>query len=58
MRVYMACCVVIIISFGSALCQAGCPQEVLHLKRVERSQPFETSRELYKQIAIENREEG
>ncbi|UCD85566.1 MAG: 4Fe-4S dicluster domain-containing protein, partial [Deltaproteobacteria bacterium] len=41
---------------GCGVCTITCDQEALRLKRVERSQPFPTPRDLYKKIAIENRE--
>ena len=42
---------------GCGVCAIGCEQEALRLVRVERSQPFAGPRELYKRVAIENREE-
>jgi ferredoxin len=41
---------------GCGVCTLACPQETLKLHRHERSTPFETSREMVKAIAIENRE--
>lgn len=41
---------------GCGICTLACPQAALKLRRHERSTPFETSRELIKTVAIENRE--
>jgi len=38
------------------VCTLTCPQETLALERYERSTPFNTARELFKTIALENRE--
>jgi ferredoxin len=40
---------------GCGVCTLACPQEALKLHRYERSKPFETSRELMKTLALENR---
>jgi NAD-dependent dihydropyrimidine dehydrogenase PreA subunit len=40
---------------GCGICTLACPQEALKLRRYERSNPFETVRELIKTVAIENR---
>lgn len=41
---------------GCGVCTLTCPQETLRLVRYERAVPFNTSRELVKTIALENRE--
>ncbi len=41
---------------GCGVCTLTCPQETLALHRHERSTPFNTARELFKTIALENRE--
>ncbi len=41
---------------GCGVCTITCDQEALRLKRVERSHPFPTPRDLYRQVAIENKE--
>ncbi len=41
---------------GCGLCTMACDQEAMRLKRVERSEVYANSRELFKKIAIENRE--
>jgi ferredoxin len=41
---------------GCGVCTLTCPQETLKLYRYERSTPFETSKEMVKTIAKENRE--
>lgn len=38
------------------VCTLACPQEALSLYRFERSTPFNTSKEMVKTIAQENRE--
>jgi len=43
---------------GCGVCTVACEQEALRLKRVEREKPFPGPRELYKKVAIENREGG
>ncbi len=40
---------------GCGVCTITCDQEALRLKRVERSHPLPTSRDLFKKVAIENR---
>ena len=37
------------------VCTFVCPEDALHLKRMERHQPLKDARELYTRIAIENR---
>ena len=41
---------------GCGVCTIKCPTDALRLVRFERETPFNTSRELYKTIAIENRQ--
>ncbi len=41
---------------GCGVCTLTCPQETLRLYRYERSTPFDTSKEMVKTIARENRE--
>ena len=41
---------------GCGVCTLACPQEALKLHRYDRSKPFDTSRDLMKTIALENRE--
>lgn len=43
---------------GCGVCAVGCEQEVIQLVRLEREKPYKSSRELFKKIAIENREGG
>ncbi len=40
---------------GCGVCTITCDQEALRLKRVERSHPFPASRDLFKQVALENK---
>lgn len=40
---------------GCGVCTLACPQGTLKLHRYERSRPFESSRELMKALAVENR---
>jgi ferredoxin len=40
---------------GCGVCTLACPQETLKLHRYERSTPFETTEEMIKTIALENR---
>ncbi len=41
---------------GCGVCALTCPEETLKLYRYERSTPFNTSKELIKTLAKENRE--
>jgi ferredoxin len=41
---------------GCGVCTLACSTGALRLERLEREKPFDTSRELYKTVAIENRE--
>jgi Fe-S-cluster-containing hydrogenase component 2 len=41
---------------GCGVCTLACDQEAIKLKRVEREKPFPGPRELFKKVAVENRE--
>jgi ferredoxin len=41
---------------GCGVCTLACDQEAIRLKRVEREKPYPGPRELFKKVAIENRE--
>ncbi|MBN1470233.1 MAG: 4Fe-4S binding protein [Syntrophaceae bacterium] len=41
---------------GCGVCTLNCSTDALRLERLERERPFNSSRELYKTIAVENRE--
>jgi len=43
---------------GCGVCTVVCPTEALRLERLERDHIYETARELYKKVAVENEEAG
>jgi Fe-S-cluster-containing hydrogenase component 2 len=43
---------------GCGVCTVVCPTEALRLERLERDHIYNTSRELYKKVAVENEEAG
>jgi ferredoxin len=43
---------------GCGVCTVTCPTEALRLERLERDHIYETARELYKKVAVENEEAG
>jgi len=43
---------------GCGVCTVTCPTEALRLERLERDHIYDTSRELYKKVAVENEEAG
>jgi MinD superfamily P-loop ATPase len=43
---------------GCGVCTVVCPTEALRLERLERDHIYDTSRELYKKVAVENEEAG
>jgi MinD superfamily P-loop ATPase len=40
---------------GCGVCAIGCKEGALKLRRLERSTPFKTPQDLYRQIEIDNR---
>jgi len=43
---------------GCGVCTVVCPTEALRLERLERDHIYDTARELYKKVAVENEEAG
>ena len=43
---------------GCGVCTVVCSTEALRLERLERDYIYNTSRELYKKVAVENEEAG
>lgn len=40
---------------GCGVCTLNCSTDTLRLERLEREKPFDTLRDLYKTVALENR---